>query len=281
MAADVHDCPSWKLRPTAFLRSSIFQNEETARISAICKDEHSSQLGSFHIMKWDYRSVRFAVDPLNAADVSFLLLLSSFFFFVPQPKLWVTSVTCHKNFNIIYLFYFGSAGKAKWENVDSAPSVNPDNLSAYITWNWHVENKQNLDKNRHSSAFRSPVIVSLGCKLPRRRRRRHPPSSAGRRQSVFRPLPRATGSQLSRRVITQKPRALEWSVKYGHRPHRASTRQQVNWPRRPLKIWACNISSDWICIKASFFCAPGSFICVKIQESGAFWPRLERGLSMF
>lgn len=46
-------------------------------------------------------------------------------------------------------------------NDDSVPLMNPDNLSSYITRNWHVENKQNLDTNLHSSAFRWPAIVSL------------------------------------------------------------------------------------------------------------------------
>lgn len=110
------------------------------------------------------------------------------------------------------------------------------------------------------------IYSSLGCKLPRKR----PHScTAGQRQSVLRPLPRATGSQLSLRVITYKLLAVEWCVKYGHRPYSVSIRQQVNWPRRPLKIWACNISSDWICIKAPLFCPPHHLFVLE-YKSGAF-----------
>lgn len=112
---------------------------------------------------------------------------------------------------------------------------------------------------------KKPLSSPLGCKLLRKR----PHScSASQRQPVLRLPMRATGSQLSLRVITYKLLAVEWRVKYGHRPYSVSTRQQVNWPRRPLKIWACNISSDWICIKAPLFCPPHHLFVLKLQEWG-------------
>lgn len=105
------------------------------------------------------------------------------------------------------------------------PPVNPYDLSSSITHNWRVKFKQNLDKNLHLSAFKRPALVPFGFKLARKRPY---PCSAGRRQSVFSPLPRAKGSQLSLRVITYRPRVVEWCVKYGHRSHGALTQQQVN-----------------------------------------------------
>lgn len=148
--------------------------------------------------------------------------------------------------------------------------------------NGHIKNKQNLDKYLQSSTFcvsQTADLVSspLGCKLLRKR----PHScSASQRQPVLRLPLRATGSQLSLRVITYKLLAVEWRVKYGHRPYNVSTRQQVNWPRRPLKIWAYNISSDWICIKAPLFRPPHHLFVLK-HKSGAFSSMLDRVLSRF
>lgn len=88
-----------------------------------------------------------------------------FFLYLSQNYETFLWLVTFRNFNIIFIFYYSCAGadrKAKWKNLDTVPSVNPDDLSSYITCNWHVENKQNLDKNLHSSAFRRPAIVSFG-----------------------------------------------------------------------------------------------------------------------
>lgn len=110
-----------KIKAKRFSLWSTFKKEETARIAAICKDEHSSQMGFFHIIKWDCWSVRFAVDLLNAADVSFLVLLSSFFlysFFFFGSSAKTLSHFCdlsHLGILILYLYSnrAGTDGKAE------------------------------------------------------------------------------------------------------------------------------------------------------------------------
>lgn len=67
---------------------------------------------------------------------------------------------------------------------------------------------------------------------------------------------KVSAQKFSSPSMSHKLCLVELAVKYVHPPYRVSTWRPVNSPQRPLWIWACNLSSGGICIKAPYFCPP-------------------------